>query len=339
MWVVVFVLLMGYSFDASATQHPYYAKHPRHKELLDILLKQTRQLKPTRLRRFPLKMSVKDTNGKTFSFWTLKGKTILLTRWATWCKACKAELPGKLALQKSNTKLALVGVTNERAAVVRPFMNALKPGAFFPITLHDPANRLAQLLPTAYLPVTLIVDPWGWIVAKRVGPGMWHWKAHREAIQFLTQPAQMWRLRKKTYRQWLRAARGVAPPQILFVRGHQIKQGRPSKINFVIRWRGSRDRFQGIEWVPTKLPAGCRWHKTTLTPISTYGGVHSQVLSLHLLGEKTGNYRIPLRFAYKRSGHPTPLQIDKGTLFLYVKAPPAPQKPLKRKAYTPIPWK
>ena len=47
------------------------------------------------------KFTIKDTNGKDISLESLKGKTVILDFWATWCGPCKASFP---AMQEVVTK-------------------------------------------------------------------------------------------------------------------------------------------------------------------------------------------------------------------------------------------
>lgn len=65
----------------------------KEKELKDIMESMIKKEMPT--------WSMKDLNGKTINSNDLKGKTVILDFWATWCVPCKASFPGmKLAVEK-----------------------------------------------------------------------------------------------------------------------------------------------------------------------------------------------------------------------------------------------
>lgn len=57
-----------------------------------------------------------DSNGNKVSLGDLKGKTVLINFWATWCGPCKAELPDIESLSKSYASrgLVVIGVSVDK---------------------------------------------------------------------------------------------------------------------------------------------------------------------------------------------------------------------------------
>lgn len=70
-------------------------KNPADKE------KELKDIKESMIKKEMPTWSMKDLNGKTVNSNDLKGKTVILDFWATWCVPCKASFPGmKLAVEK-----------------------------------------------------------------------------------------------------------------------------------------------------------------------------------------------------------------------------------------------
>lgn len=101
--------------------------------------------------------TLKTIDGKDFSLSTLKGKTVLINFWATWCSPCVDELPSmnKLYLKYKQNGFEVVAVgLDSSPAKVKKFV-AKNPLDF--IVLLDPDKRVAKKLykviaqPTSYL--------------------------------------------------------------------------------------------------------------------------------------------------------------------------------------------
>jgi protein SCO1/2 len=108
-------------------------------------------------------------NGGRLSLHSLRGKVVLINFWATWCKPCKSEMP-RLAgwyRQYSSHGLVVIGIDQqEDAASVRAFTQKLRTP--YRIALDQTGNISAQY-DVAYLPVSVLVDPRGYIRSVHLG--------------------------------------------------------------------------------------------------------------------------------------------------------------------------
>ena len=103
----------------------------------------------------------------------LRGQTVLLNFWATWCAPCEAEMP---AMQRLYRRLASEGLVllavsvDESDEAVERFRERL--GLDFPI-VWDPERRVSDLYQTFRYPETLLIDANGTVVERYVGPKEW----------------------------------------------------------------------------------------------------------------------------------------------------------------------
>jgi peroxiredoxin len=120
----------------------------------------------------------------------LRGLSVLLNCWATWCKPCDEEMP---ALQRLHDAPAHEGLaqlavsTDEGSAEVEEF--AARLGLRFPI-LWDPSKAAAEAYQAYRFPETLLIDRDGVVVERYIGPREWDSPLYVERIRRLLAGAE-----------------------------------------------------------------------------------------------------------------------------------------------------
>ena len=118
-----------------------------------------------------------------------EGKLIILNIWATWCPPCIKELPSLNALQyamgSDTFEVVTVSVDTTGPEVVKKYMDdnglkALKPY----IDLNKNLQQQEVLSGVAGIPVTLIIDPKGKLLARVAGDADWNGPAARAVIEY-----------------------------------------------------------------------------------------------------------------------------------------------------------
>lgn len=102
-----------------------------------------------------------DMSGKSIKLSELRGKTVLLDFWATWCGPCRADGPSldKLAKKYGDNRLQIVGVSvDEDRAIVRKFLNEHPHG--YPIVLTT-ENEMPRAYQIGVFPTYVIIDSEG----------------------------------------------------------------------------------------------------------------------------------------------------------------------------------
>jgi TonB family protein len=115
---------------------------------------------------------VKALSGASFSLASLKGQTVLLDFWTTWCEPCRKAMPvlESLYLENRDKKLVILGVdAGENRQTVEKFLRTAT--ASYPTVLGVESDILHAFQVSAY-PTYVLIDPAGKIVAHQIGyPG------------------------------------------------------------------------------------------------------------------------------------------------------------------------
>ena len=112
--------------------------------------------------------TAKDQYGIEQSIENYKGKFVLLTFWATWCPACRHELPVLDELYKKygeNKKdIVFLGVNNEKMDTVKEFLE--NKGYKFPTVVSEEAF---QKYPVRAFPTLFVIDRDGNVINYAMG--------------------------------------------------------------------------------------------------------------------------------------------------------------------------
>ncbi|TPM00066.1 TlpA family protein disulfide reductase [Mesorhizobium sp. B2-2-4] len=124
-------------------------------------------------------LAFNDPDGKPMTIADHAGKTVLLNLWATWCAPCRAEMPALDALQKEKGSDAfqVVAVNVDAGDDVKPKKFLKDTGVEALGYYRDSTMALFNELKTRGLalglPVTMLIDGEGCLIAHMNGPAEW----------------------------------------------------------------------------------------------------------------------------------------------------------------------
>lgn len=155
------------------------AKSDRAKKVAAAATGQVAALLPADPPQSLKSLAFNGPDGKPMTIADHAGKTVLLNLWATWCAPCRAEMPALDALQKEKGSDAfeVIAVNVDAGDDVKPkkFLGDIgieKLGFYRDSTLalfNDVKTRGLAL----GLPVTMLIDGEGCLVAHMNGPAEW----------------------------------------------------------------------------------------------------------------------------------------------------------------------
>jgi peroxiredoxin len=110
--------------------------------------------------------------GDTVSLADLRGRTVLLNVWATWCHPCREELPVLQRLHEANADrgLTVIGVSIDATGAGDAIVDfASRYGVTYPLW-HDPDNTVSTTFQGIGVPLSLLIGPDGVVRWKHLGP-------------------------------------------------------------------------------------------------------------------------------------------------------------------------
>jgi thiol-disulfide isomerase/thioredoxin len=118
-------------------------------------------------------------DGRPLQLADLKGRTLLVNLWATWCVPCRQEMPALDRLQAelggADFEVVAINVDTRNTEKPRAWLqeNGIRRLAYY----ADPGGKLLQVLQRSGhvvgLPTTVLVDPAGCEIAVLKGPAEW----------------------------------------------------------------------------------------------------------------------------------------------------------------------
>lgn len=120
-------------------------------------------------------LAFSDASGRALSLETFRGRAIVLNVWATWCVPCRKEMPSLDRLQEKvgsrNVLVLALSVDQQGLPAVKAFYHELGLTAL-DIYL-DPSFAAIDKLGLPGVPGTLLIDPQGREVGRKLGPAEW----------------------------------------------------------------------------------------------------------------------------------------------------------------------
>ena len=120
-----------------------------------------------------------DETGKAVTLADFKGQVVVMNLWATWCAPCRAEMPALNALQKEmgSDSFEVVAVNVDTGDDVKPKKFLADTGvdtlAYYREPTLDLFNELKMRGLALGLPVTMLIDGEGCLLAHMNGPAEW----------------------------------------------------------------------------------------------------------------------------------------------------------------------
>jgi thiol-disulfide isomerase/thioredoxin len=98
----------------------------------------------------------------------LKGRTVLMEFWATWCPACRSTHARLSEFAKQNKGIAVVAVSDEEASDIKPYVDHVKPEF---TVLRDGAHSMQSKWMVSAIPMIVVIDKKGQVAFATIGAG------------------------------------------------------------------------------------------------------------------------------------------------------------------------
>ncbi|MFN4273236.1 MAG: thiol:disulfide interchange protein TlpA [Aliihoeflea sp.] len=141
-------------------------------------------------------LAFNDPQGQPMQLGDLAGKVLLVNLWATWCAPCRHEMPALDALEREmgGENFEVVAVNVETGDDVKPkaFLDEIGVDslAFYRDNTIGLFNELRRRNLALGLPVTLLIDEEGCLLAHMNGPAEWASPDAKALIRAAMRPAE-----------------------------------------------------------------------------------------------------------------------------------------------------
>ncbi|WP_299455343.1 TlpA disulfide reductase family protein [uncultured Microscilla sp.] len=134
----------------------------------------------------PYNFKLRSLDGKPFNFADLRGKTVFLNIWASWCPPCIAEMPDIYQLYQEvhskHIKFVMLSLDDDPEKAAR-FIR--RKGYDFPV--YTQATPLPHAYSSKTIPTTFVISPQGKIVVKHTGMAAYNTNKFKKLLMDITQ--------------------------------------------------------------------------------------------------------------------------------------------------------
>jgi thiol-disulfide isomerase/thioredoxin len=143
-------------------------------------------------------IDLQRVDGSTLNLAKLRGKVVLVNFWATWCPACRVEMPmlDRLQQMRARDGLAVVAISVDREgrAVVAPYLRKLNLRHL--TVCVDPDSRIthakgrgdaASPFGLYGMPISYVIDPSGQVQGYMLGQADWSSEAATRLLDHYAQ--------------------------------------------------------------------------------------------------------------------------------------------------------
>lgn len=141
---------------------------------------------PPVIHDFSYDFTLQDMAGKLVHVEQLRGRTLFINLWATWCGPCRVEMPSIEALyQQADTSRVMFLMISVDEYARRDNVRKFATEKNFTFPIYMPTGSLPSLLQVPSIPTTLIVAPDGRIVMRESGLANYNTDKIREFLNSL----------------------------------------------------------------------------------------------------------------------------------------------------------